>query len=1155
MILLRRVVLLLVLLALLVPLVAVAWLTSGDGTRWLAGRAPGWLQPLGITLEMDAVDGALRSHVVFEGLRVVVGELSFEAEHFEMAWRPQALMARRLEVEHVTGHGMRLALPPAEPAPPEKEPLVLPDLALPLVVRVDRVGLSAIEIIDADQAHRIEHVGGRLLMDSHGLSLSDLVLRLPGAEAAGFAGMAGVAPHDLGARLSVAIDEELTGPDVGEVVARIGILGPALQPSVDVEVVTPTVVRVHGDVDVTGTEPRFDVRGGGPTLTWPLRGQARFTATDVRFDAAGTAADYRVSALTTLSGDGLPSSRVDVRLQGDSSGARVERLGVETLQGRIDVDGRVAWQPQVNWDLGVVAQGIDPAALAAEWPGRLDARLRTSGELVDAPAPLRARVAIEALSGQLRGYPVAAGGGLQLVGDAVTLQGIELTSDRNRVRADGTLGEQLDARLDIDAPALAALVPGVGGILRGQVAVTGSRQAPRLVADLAGSSVAVGDLSVGTLDLDASWAQEQVDATVSLADVDSGVQHLDRVVARAIGRIDRHRVTLDGNGPELALSLAAEGGVDGDTWRGRLETLQLSDSPLGDWQLRQPAGLVIGGAQVALEPACLEHADESVCVNGGWQAPDRINASGRATALRLERLAPVLPGEGTIEGPLDAAFELGGTTASPVVTATLRPGDGVIRAETDTEPIEVPYRDARADIRFAQDRGSVSINLLLDDDGVTRGNIEIGPDRAQGRKLSGSIQAVFPDLSLVAGFVPVLTDIRGGFRLDAGLAGTTLAPRVNGRMSIDNARAAVVPAGISLDEIDLVVAGDGIGPLKVDGKLRSGDGALQLQGRVGPLGGSDLPVELNISGDRFQAVRLPEVSAWITPDIQVRGTGDYRVTGVLKIPRAVIEIESLPEGAVSVSSDEIIVGDRAPVRSASASAVSGDVRVELGDEVTFKGFGLSTGLIGAIRARFDARGNQVDGRIEMRDGAYKAYGQDLQIEQGRLLFAGPPESPDVDLRAVRVSRDGQVRAYLAMSGPLREPRPRIYSEPSLAEGEALAYLLTGRGLNQADSGARFDIASAAFALGVAKGDPLLQNISEQFGLDDLRIETGEDGFESSTLLLGRYLNPDLYVGYTQELFNPEGAVLVRMRLNRRFEVETRSGRTQSVDLFFRHEHD
>jgi translocation and assembly module TamB len=230
------------------------------------------------------------------------------------------------------------------------------------------------------------------------------------------------------------------------------------------------------------------------------------------------------------------------------------------------------------------------------------------------------------------------------------------------------------------------------------------------------------------------------------------------------------------------------------------------------------------------------------------------------------------------------------------------------------------------------------------------------------------------------------------------------------------------------------------------------------------------------------------------------------------------------------------------------------VRITLGDEVTFDGFGLSTRLTGVLLARFDQRGESVEGNIAMRDGQFARFGQNLTIEQGRLIFGGPPDDPEVDLRASRLSRDGKVKAYLAMSGPLKQPRPRVYSEPSLPEGEALAYLVTGRGLDQSGSG-QLDIASAALALGVGQGEGWLQDISSRFGIDEFSIETGENGIEDSSLLIGTYLSPDLYVGYTQELFNPEGAVLVRMRLNEMFEVETRSGRSQSVDLIFRREHD
>ena len=93
------------------------------------------------------------------------------------------------------------------------------------------------------------------------------------------------------------------------------------------------------------------------------------------------------------------------------------------------------------------------------------------------------------------------------------------------------------------------------------------------------------------------------------------------------------------------------------------------------------------------------------------------------------------------------------------------------------------------------------------------------------------------------------------------------------------------------------------------------------------------------------------------------------------------------------------------------------------------------------------------------------------------------------------------------------------------------------------------------SLGLARSGTLFQGIGNSFGLDEVRVESGDEGFVDTSVVLGKYLDPNLYVGYTTGLFNPEGAVLVRYRLNERWEVESRSGQTQSVDIFFQHEHD
>jgi translocation and assembly module TamB len=80
-------------------------------------------------------------------------------------------------------------------------------------------------------------------------------------------------------------------------------------------------------------------------------------------------------------------------------------------------------------------------------------------------------------------------------------------------------------------------------------------------------------------------------------------------------------------------------------------------------------------------------------------------------------------------------------------------------------------------------------------------------------------------------------------------------------------------------------------------------------------------------------------------------------------------------------------------------------------------------------------------------------------------------------------------------------------------------------------------------------------MSERLGLDELRLEGGDGGYEETSLIVGKYLNPDIYLGYAQGLFEPLGSVIVKFRINSKLELESRSGEEQSVDLFYRREHD
>ncbi|MCB1722333.1 MAG: translocation/assembly module TamB domain-containing protein [Gammaproteobacteria bacterium] len=1152
----RRVVALLLSIIVLLPLAAYLVLATEVGSGWLLHRISAAAPSQGIRFAFARSRGALLDDIELGDVVLEVAQARVEVGTLHLRWRPQDLLQHLLHVERLALADVRVEPPPPSPPQPYTPP-ELPALTLPVRVQVDRLELDRVVVQQPDGDVALTHASAAAALDGDGVRLDDLELMALDARVNGRIGMGATAPHALQATLDAALPASLTGADVGDTTLQLAIAGPALRPTFTLIVSTPTALRVEGGVEFDRSQPGFDLNAKWPALQWPVRGEAQVQAGAGTLSVAGTADAYRLALRAPVTLPGRP--RLDVALDGhgDTGGLSLQPLRVGIRDGEVRAEGRVGWRAGVDWRLQLQAERIDPGLFAAEWPGALQGRVAVDGRLpADGPAVVDAL--IESLSGTLRGYPVSAQGRLGWRDGGLLTEGLKLASGPNRVHVDGRAGERLDLAFDVDAPDLASLYPGLAGRISGQGSLAGSPQQPTVVADLKGGDVTYAGMRAATLALQLDWRGEAGSGELQVTGIEQGETRIGALTAALDGQIAAHTLRLTADGPGVRLALAAAGGVDAarTRWRGSLQRLDANIDELGEWRLREPVAVDVGADASRIERLCLVQDATSLCARAGWSTASGIDADGEISGFDLGQLARRIPGDAEIEGTLAARFAVKGPPQRPSASFELKPSDGRVRVTEGLEPFELAYRNARLQGTFADDRGSAELALEIGTNGRADGKVTLGAQRDGRRALGGRVTAAFPDLALVAGFVPALHAVKGRLALALDLGGSLARPTIDGELAIRDAAASVPAAGIDLRDVNLRVHGDGRGPLKVDGALTSGEGRLALIGDVDPAAPGGMAVDVRIKGEDFQAVRLPEATALVSPDLRLAGKGPYRLTGTLRVPRAKIELKELPKGTVAVSDDEVIVGrDGTQAAEKRRSPVAADLRIELGDAVSFKGFGLVTRLGGSLHVNSGAAGTSVDGKIEMRDASYKAYGQDLTVERGRLLFAGPPGNPDVDLRAVRVSRDGDVRAYLAMSGPLAKPRPRVYAEPSMPEAEAVAYLLTGRGLDAAGKGEGADIASAALSLGLSRGEPLLQDLSDRLGLDDLRVESGSNGLEDSSLLLGKYLNPDLYVGYSQGLFSPEGAVLLRLRLSRRFELESRSGNEQSVDLFYKIERD
>jgi hypothetical protein len=127
------------------------------------------------------------------------------------------------------------------------------------------------------------------------------------------------------------------------------------------------------------------------------------------------------------------------------------------------------------------------------------------------------------------------------------------------------------------------------------------------------------------------------------------------------------------------------------------------------------------------------------------------------------------------------------------------------------------------------------------------------------------------------------------------------------------------------------------------------------------------------------------------------------VTGQVDIPWSRILVKSLPDSAVAVSDDvTVIYDDLPPVPKAAPLPMEIRLAIRLGDDVRLEAMGLKTKVGGALNIRQDpSKPLSGNGQLELRDGRFKAYGQNLIIKEGRILFSGPIDQPYLNIETYR----------------------------------------------------------------------------------------------------------------------------------------------------------
>jgi autotransporter translocation and assembly factor TamB len=584
-----------------------------------------------------------------------------------------------------------------------------------------------------------------------------------------------------------------------------------------------------------------------------------------------------------------------------------------------------------------------------------------------------------------------------------------------------------------------------------------------------------------------------------------------------------------------------------------------SDSVRGDLQLKLASGgsaefgdVSIGLVLPSLADVITEVRTEGLMV--ALQDEWKLNCSTDQVPLGI--FDALLPAGATLAGSLDGTLE---ASAAP---------DGAISGRLELNP-----RSARSQRSFG---GNVHTIRMID----TQIKAQAGPEGVQGEATVAVARANGPEQGTVTASItlPELT------RLGQPLKSQPLTARVESRIDVSlldelfddfsgstgqlevdltagntisdidvaghyrlRGQTDVLSLGIDLRDIDIRASDDPDGNLQIAGSVSSGNGQLTIAGTSPAIPTPESPARLTIRGENFQAMRTDQLNVVVSPDIDVTiGGHAIKVSGEVTVPRAVIEILEVPYTAVRVSPDVVYVGETETTETAPLD-VTADVTLTLGENVVFRGFGFNTHLDGTVVATDrPAQVTQGRGELVLREGIYRGYGQNLSIDPGRLIFAGPIDDPGVDVRAYRRATDGTNAGFL-VGGTLKSPTVEIWSDPAKTDSDALSYILFGRSMSQ---GTESDQAQAGEAAAVLGGNMLAMSMASKIGLDEARIETGTRQQETA-FYAGKYLSPKLYVAYGVGLYEPINVLRVRYLLSRKFTLQAETGTRDSGDILYR----
>jgi translocation and assembly module TamB len=919
---------------------------------------------------------------------------------------------------------------------------------------------------------------------------------------------------------------------------------------------TGSYVEGQGTIEPADNGPKLLLYGDWRALRWPL--VQRFTA-EMPQSFASPGGKYRLEGLwpyaITANGDlyvpQIEPMTVNMRGALHKDHLKIDELVLGAFGGRALLAGEARWTPSESWALAGSVKGLNPAALRPGFNGALDFNMKASGAPFGSNGDLD--FAFDNLSGKLRGNPTSGSGRVLLHGEDWTFDHLRFRAGNLNLAINGDLGAKRALNLDfaLDADNLGLLAEGARGELHARGQVAGTSDAPVVKLTAQGSGIQHGDLSVDkfSANIDVDWrGQRASHADIAISKLVVEQRSLTQFNATLDGSTASHTIKIDGLAGRNSMHLSGKGAFADGVWNGTIADLRIDDTENLNLQLDAPATLMVSASAGRLEALCLHGKVAKLCGEGTWSA-DGWNAKADAHNLPISTLTAGFTPNVEYQGSVNATANASSTGGAPFI--------GEARVDLADAAIRHKLASGRTDVitfgsgYFTMKADAAQMNAELRLDAAQRGLISwrMRADRNAGDMLDwplhGQLQMATGELGFITLYVPEVDRASGHFDANVNFDGTVGKPNASGVIKLSGAELDLYQLNLALRAVEMearIVANN----LQFSSTAKAGNGTLASKGSIEWRDGQPYG-DITLDGENLRIVDVPEARIDASPNLAFHIAGrDIMVKGEVKLPLARIQPADLTNAVLS-SADERLVG---PTQEAEKDPfrITSEITMTLGDRVTIETYGLSGHITGSITERtLPDEPSRATGELQVKDGQYTALARKLDIERGRLIFSGGLlVDPAVDIRAVKVFPD--VKAGVNVRGSLREPRLSFFSEPSISQASIVSLLLAGGSLESAQASDRVGTAGASQEVAGQAAALLAAQLGSKIGIPDISVESTLSN--ETSLVLGKYLSPRLYISYGVSLTESINTIKMRYTINDRWTIKTEAGKERAADLVF-----